>query len=54
MKLGWLEKLKVKIRKSLGKNIFLCDSCKWDWRGACRNRARPNVTSCSDYEKRGN
>jgi len=35
-------------------NIFLCDSCKWNWRGACRNRERPNATWCSEYEKRGN
>ena len=44
---------KRRIKKTLGKNIILCDSCKWDWRGACHNPERPNATWCSDYEKRG-
>jgi cytoskeletal protein RodZ len=34
--------------------IFLCDDCKYDWRG-CHNPKRPNVTveeGCSDYVSR--
>jgi hypothetical protein len=50
---GWLDRIKLKLRRALGKNVILCDSCKWDWRSACHNRARPNATSCPDYEKRG-
>jgi len=50
---SWIDKVKLWFRKASGGNIFLCDSCKWDWRGACHNRQRPNVTWCPDYEKRG-
>ncbi len=53
LRLNWLERLKVEVKRVLGKNIFLCDSCQYDWRGACRNPARPSATSCPDYKKRG-
>ncbi len=33
--------------------VILCDSCKFDWRGACHQPARPNAVWCPDYEKRG-
>jgi hypothetical protein len=49
----WGHKFKVGVKKMLGMNIFLCDSCKWDWRSTCHNPARPNATWCPDYEKRG-
>jgi hypothetical protein len=42
---SWLQKLKLD-------NKFLCDTCKYDYRGACSNPNRPNVKSCSDYKKR--
>jgi hypothetical protein len=42
---SWLQRL----RQS---NRFLCDTCKYDYRGACSNPNRPNVKSCSDYKKR--
>jgi len=32
---------------------FLCDSCKYDYRGACERPERPNATSCEDYAPRG-
>jgi len=50
---GWKDRFTLKIKKALGMNIFLCDSCKWNWRGACRNPERPNATWCPEYEKRG-
>jgi len=46
-------RVKLRINKARGRNIFLCDSCKWDWRGACHRPERPNATWCPDYEKRG-
>ena len=46
-------RMALRIKKELGMNIFLCDNCKWNWRGACHNRARPNATWCSEYEKKG-
>ncbi|MBI4332503.1 MAG: hypothetical protein HY673_14625 [Chloroflexi bacterium] len=53
MKESFGQRAILTIKKILGKNIFLCDSCQFDWRGACHNRERPNVTRCSDYKKRG-
>ena len=50
---GWLDKVKLRIKKMLGMNVFLCDTCKWDWRSACHHPERPNATWCPDYEKRG-
>ena len=50
---GWLERARLKLKRSLGMNTVLCDSCKWDWRGACRNSDRPNAIWCPDYQKRG-
>ena len=55
MKTGpsWKDRFTLRVKKALGMNIFLCDSCKWNWRGACHNPARPNATWCPEYEKRG-
>ena len=50
---GPLHRFKVKIKRALGMKIFLCDSCKWDWRSTCHNPERPNATWCPDYERRG-
>ena len=52
MEPAW-HKFIVRIKKALGMRIFLCDSCKWNWRSACHNSARPNATWCPDYKKRG-
>jgi hypothetical protein len=50
---GWKDRFTISVKKWLGMNVILCDSCKWNWRGACHNPARPNATWCPDYEKRG-
>ncbi|MFC2024562.1 hypothetical protein ACFLTJ_03210 [Chloroflexota bacterium] len=47
------QRISLRIKKALGMNIFLCDNCKWNWRGACHNPARPNATWCSEYARRG-
>ncbi|MGB2799347.1 MAG: hypothetical protein WBC82_05850 [Dehalococcoidia bacterium] len=47
------DRFKIKTKKALGKNIFLCDSCAWNWRSACHRQERPNATWCPDYKKRG-
>ena len=49
----WFDRIKLRLNRALGRNRILCDTCKWDWRSACNNPARPNATSCPDYEKRG-
>ena len=50
---GWKDRFVISVKKWFGVKVILCDSCKWNWRGACRNQARPNATWCSEYEKRG-
>ena len=47
------QRLILKFKKALGMNIFLCDSCKWNWRTACHRPERPNATECPDYSRRG-
>lgn len=32
--------------------MFLCDTCKYDYRGACRRPERPNAAQCPDYKPR--
>jgi len=49
----WIEKFKLGVKKALGMNIFLCTSCKWNWRSACHRPERPNATWCPDYTKKG-
>jgi len=53
VKPSWKDRIRLKIKRALGKNTFLCDSCKWNWRGACHSPERPNATWCPDYAKRG-
>lgn len=47
------QRITVRIKKMLGMNIFLCDSCQWNWRSACHNSDRPNAITCADYKKKG-
>ncbi len=47
------DRIILRIKRLLGIKVFLCDSCKWNWRSACHVPERPNVTWCPDYEKRG-
>lgn len=49
---GWWDKLKLNISRIFGSQKILCDSCKYDWRGACRHPERPNAVWCPDYAKR--
>ncbi|MFH1002696.1 MAG: hypothetical protein V1780_00955 [Chloroflexota bacterium] len=53
MKPSWKDSLTLKLKRALGMNILLCDSCKWNWRSACHDPARPNATRCPEYAKRG-
>ena len=46
-------RISLSIKRALGMNILLCDQCKWNWRSACRNPARPNATWCPEYTKKG-
>ena len=50
---SWLDNLKINIKQALGMKTILCDSCKYDWRQACHQPARPNAVWCPDYSKRG-
>ena len=53
LKPSWLDNLKISIKQAMGMKIILCDSCKYDWRQACHQPARPNAVWCPDYSKRG-
>jgi hypothetical protein len=50
---GRKDRLVIGVKKWLGMKVLLCDSCKWNWRGACHNAERPNAVWCSEYERRG-
>jgi hypothetical protein len=50
---NWFDRTRLKVKSWLGMHTILCDSCKWDWRGACHRPERPNAVWCPDYEKRG-
>jgi hypothetical protein len=50
---GRWQRLTLWVKKKLGINIFLCKTCRWDWRSACHNHERPNATWCPDYQKKG-
>jgi len=50
---GWWDNMLIRVKRGLGMHIILCDSCKWNWRSACHQPARPNAVWCPDYEKRG-
>ncbi len=52
LEMSW-KVLTLKIKRALGMHVILCDSCMFDWRGACRNPERPNATLCDEYRKRG-
>ena len=47
-----IEFLKEKIRGFFSGDRFLCDTCRYDYRSACRRPERPNARSCPDYKKR--
>jgi hypothetical protein len=31
---------------------YLCDSCRYDYPGACSRPERPNAVTCPDYKRR--
>ncbi len=33
-------------------SLFLCNTCKWDWRSSCHQKDHPNAMECKEYEKR--
>ncbi|MCC6485575.1 MAG: hypothetical protein IT209_12070 [Armatimonadetes bacterium] len=39
-------------RAKAGFPKYLCDSCQYDYRDACRRPERPNAIDCPDYKKR--
>ncbi len=49
----WKERLILRVKKALGISVFLCDSCKWNWRSTCHHAERPGAVKCPDYEKKG-
>ena len=46
-----LEALRIWFRRLTGRR-FLCDTCRYDYPGACHRPERPNALSCPDYRRR--
>ena len=40
------------ISQANGGSEFLCDSCRYNYGGACRRPERPNARKCPDYRRR--
>jgi len=49
---GFLRKLLSSLRRLLGLQRVLCDTCKYDYGNVCKRPERPNATSCPDYRRR--
>jgi len=54
-----LETIRIKFRRftswvrtHIGGHVVLCDSCKFNYRGACEKPERPNALVCEDYVKK--
>ncbi|MCY3019061.1 MAG: hypothetical protein NTW87_08535 [Planctomycetota bacterium] len=45
-----LDKLLGRKPQPTGDERILCDTCKYDYGGACTRPERPNATSCPDYK----
>lgn len=37
---------------ALSSKRYLCDSCRYDYGGACTRPERPNAVVCPDYKKK--
>jgi hypothetical protein len=46
------KRLRSRIRGLAAPGHFLCDSCRYDYREACKRPERPNATVCEDYDRR--
>jgi len=48
--LNFFKAIKNKIKLNLSGAEFLCDTCRYNYREACKNPKRPNARSCDDYK----
>lgn len=48
----WWRRLRARVVALTVPDRFLCDSCRYDYRDACRRPERPNATLCEDYRRR--
>jgi len=46
------KRLRSRLAAATAPGRFLCDSCRYDYRGVCKRPERPNATKCDDYERR--
>lgn len=53
-KLPFGRRLRELLRRlfALSSKRYLCDSCRYDYPGACSRPERPNALVCPDYKKR--
>ena len=44
--------LAIGVKRLLRRDIYLCHSCRWNWRSACNDPRWPNATWCRDFKPR--
>ena len=50
--LNFFKAIKNKIKLDLSGAEFLCDTCRYNYREACKNPKRPNARSCDSYKRK--
>lgn len=48
----WSDRLSIWFKRSLRRDVYLCNDCRWNWRSTCNNPDWPKATWCREYEKR--
>lgn len=50
-KLSFFKRIRQRIQTA-GNDVFLCDTCKYDYPNACNLRKRPNAKICGNYSRK--
>lgn len=50
----WYRRIAEAVRRifAVSSKRYLCDTCKWDYGGACKRPERPNALTCPDYKRK--
>ena len=46
------DRMVIGMRRLLGKDVYLCHNCRWNWRSACNDPRWPNATWCREFKAR--
>lgn len=47
----WRDRLAIGFKRLLRRDIYLCHSCRWNWRSSCNDPRWPQATWCREYER---